>query len=119
MDKDRDQHVAGLMLFLLGGLAGTSLALRWARRGEKGSIGSTLQGVQAALEDTVQTVESSVGYVRRLAGPVHDLLEEANALAAGVQRTVDSYRHIGGQGASQRAGYVPSMAPERSGASAS
>jgi hypothetical protein len=110
MDSDRDRNIAGLVLFLLGGLAGTSLALRWARRGDRGSIGSTLQGVQAALDETVGTVESTVGYVRRMAGPVHDLLEEANALAAGVQRTVDSYRQIGGRGESPA--YVPSMAPE-------
>jgi len=110
MDSDRDRNIAGLVLFLLGGIAGTSLALRWARRGEPGSLGSTLQGVQAALDDTVSTVESTVGYVRRMAGPVHDMLEEANALAAGVQRTVDSYRQIGGRGGAT--GYVPSMAPE-------
>jgi len=108
---DNDRNVAGLMLFLLGGLAGTALALRWSRRGD-GSLGSRLQSVHAALDDTVQTVESGVSYVRRIATPIHELLEEANALAAGIQRTVDSYRHVGDTTPSRPAGYVPSMAPE-------
>jgi hypothetical protein len=114
MDTNRDRQLAGLVLFFLGGLAGTSLALRWARRGDRGSLGSTLQGVHAALDETVDAVESSVSYVRRIAGPLHDLVEEANALAAGVQRTVDSYRQIrgGNGGVAAQAGFVPSAAPE-------
>jgi hypothetical protein len=109
---DDDRNVAGLMLFMLGGLAGTALALRWARRGD-GSLSSRLQGVHAALDDTVQTVESGVSYLRRIATPLHELLEEANGLAAGIQRTVDSYRQIGERPPSpEPAGYVPSMAPD-------
>jgi hypothetical protein len=107
-----DRNTAGLMLFMLGGLAGAALALRLSRRGE-GSFTSRIQGVHAAIDDTVQTVESSVSYLRRVAQPLHDLLEEANALAGGIQRTVDSYRHIGDSGrAPEPAGYVPSMAPD-------
>jgi hypothetical protein len=110
---DDDRNVAGLMLFLLGGLAGTALALRWSRRGD-GSFASKIQGVHAAIEDTVQSVESSVSYLRRVSVPLHELLEEANALAAGIQRTVDSYRQIGDNipRAPEPAGYVPSMAPD-------
>jgi hypothetical protein len=114
MDTERDRHVAGLMLFMLGGLAGTALALRWSRRGESGSVSSTIQGVHSILDETVGTVESAVQYLRRLASPMHDLLEEAAGLAAGMQRTVDSYRHIGRSPGEEHAaaGYVPSMAPE-------
>lgn len=110
-----DRNVAGLMLFMLGGLAGTALALRWSRRGDD-SLGSRIQGVHAAIDDTVQTVESGVSYLRRLAAPLHELLEEANGLAAGIQRTLDSYRQIGGgeKHSPEPAGYVPSMAPESS-----
>jgi hypothetical protein len=113
MHDDDDRNVAGLMLFLLGGLAGAALALRWSRRGD-GSFTSKVQSLHAAIEDTVKTVESSVSYLRRVSAPVHDLLDEANALAAGIQRTVDSYRHIGDGSAHtpEPAGYVPSMAPE-------
>src|SRR5262245_51309689 len=107
--NDRDRQVAGLVLFMLGGLTGTALALRWSRRGEPG-VGSTLQGVRAALDEAVDTVESSVAYLRRLVAPMHDVLEEANALAAGVQRTVDSYRQIG-RPSPDDTPYVPSMAP--------
>src|SRR5688572_2906210 len=110
MENDRDRNVAGLMLFMLGGLAGTALALRWSR-GSGSPLASRIQGIQAAIDDTVSTVESSVSSRRRMAKPVHELLEEANALAAGIQRTVDSYRSIGHpEPAAGPAGYVPSMA---------
>jgi hypothetical protein len=112
MHTESDRRVAGLMLFLLGGLAGTALALRWSRRGERESVGSTLQGVHGVLDDAVATVESTVGYMRRLVAPVHELLEEASALAGGVQRTMESYRDIGRRPVEPGPGYVPSMAPE-------
>jgi hypothetical protein len=107
MDNDREQNVAGLMLFLLGGLAGTALALRWSRGSTGEGLASRIQGVQAALDETVATVESSVACVRRMATPMQELLQEANVLAAGIQRTVDSYRSIG---RSADAPYVPAMA---------
>lgn len=110
--QNDDRNVAGLMLFMLGGLAGTALALRWSRGGD-GSLGSRMQGIHGAIDDTVETVESGVSYLRRVAAPLHELLEEASALAAGLQRTLDSYRQIGGSPrAPEPAGYVPSMAPE-------
>ena len=117
MDSDQDRRVAGLMLFMLGGLAGTALALRWSRGradmagGEIRTFAGRIQGVRSALDETVETVESSVGYLRRLAGPVHEVLEEMGALAAGIHRTMDSYRSIGGSSSAPDT-YVPSMAPE-------
>jgi hypothetical protein len=112
MDTERERRVAGLMLFMLGGLAGTALALRWSRRrDERDSVGGAIQSLHSVLDDTVNTVESTVGYLRRMATPVHELLEEASALAGGVHRTLDSYRHIGREPVAD-SGYVPSMAPE-------
>lgn len=110
MDSDQDRRLAGLMLFMLGGLAGTALAIRMSRGGEARSVGSCIQGVRASLDETVQTAESSVSYLRRLAAPLHEVLEEMSALAAGIHRTMDSYKHIAGASASPD--YVPSMAPE-------
>ena len=113
MDTERERRVAGLMLFMLGGLAGTALALRWSRRrDERDSVGGAIQSLHSVLDDTVNTVESAVGYLRRMATPVHELLEEASALAGGVHRTLDSYRHIGRESAAEGDRYVPSMAPE-------
>jgi hypothetical protein len=112
METNRDRQVAGVMLFMLGGLAGTALALRWGRRRDSDSVGGTLQGLHAVLDDAVETVESTVSEVRRLVSPFHDLLEEAAALAAGVHRTLDSYRQLRSSDRHREAGYVPSMAPE-------
>jgi hypothetical protein len=114
MDTERERRVAGLMLFMLGGLAGTALALRWSRRrDERDSVGGAIQSLHSVLDDTVNTVESTVGYLRRMATPVHELLEEASALAGGVHRTLDSYRHIGREPVTESGDrYVPSMAPE-------
>lgn len=110
--SDKDRRVAGLMLFMLGGLAGTALAMRLSRSSEARPVAGRIQGFRAALDETVETVESSVGYLRRMAGPLHEVLEEMSALAAGIHRTMDSYRQIGGGSSSAEAGYVPSMAPE-------
>jgi hypothetical protein len=102
MEVDQERRVAGLLLFFLGGVTGTFLALRLARR-EQGTALSTT-GVQALLDETVGGVESAAAYVRTLVEPIHELLDEAGALASGVRRTVDTYRHIGqGQAAAAAA----------------
>jgi hypothetical protein len=111
MDSDQDRRVGGLMLFMLGGLTGAALALRFSRGGEERTVVGRIQGVRAALDETVETVESSVSYLRRMAGPLHEALEEVSALAAGIHRTMDSYRSIASP-PSAAGGYVPSMAPE-------
>jgi hypothetical protein len=92
-----DRRAAGYVLFLLGGLTGTFVALRRSRSGSRPS----LQGLRRILDEAVEGVESAAGYVRKLVRPVHGILHEADALAEGVGRTVDSYRHIArGDGAS-------------------
>jgi hypothetical protein len=55
----------------------------------------TLKGLQSVLDETVDGVESMASYVRSLAEPVHDLLDEAQSLAKGVREAVASYREIG------------------------
>jgi hypothetical protein len=85
-----DQRLSGFVLFLLGGLTGTLLASRWARRSAGSPVG--IEGLQSLLDETVEGVEAAASYVRALVEPVHDLLDEAGALASGVRRTVHSYR---------------------------
>ena len=106
-DEDRERNIAGLMLFMLGGLTGTFLALRWSRRTSRAS---TVERIQAVLDESVEGVESAASYVRTLMEPVHGLLDELNTLAGGVRRTVDSYRQLR-HGESAPATYTPSMAP--------
>jgi hypothetical protein len=107
---DDDRRIGGLVLFLLGGLAGTFLALRWSRRSAVGTEGA-IDRLQKVLDESVDSVESAVAYVRTMAEPVHELLDEATALAGGIKKTLDSYRQIGDKAAVEGYRYVPSMAP--------
>ncbi len=113
-EDDHDRRIAGLMLFMLGGLTGTFLALRWSRQAGAGRP-NTVERIQALLDESVESVESAATYVRTLVEPVHGMLDELNTLASGVRRTLDSYRQLGKGGAAtpqSAAPYVPSMAPE-------
>jgi hypothetical protein len=104
MDSDQDRRTAGLLLFFLGGVTATYFAMRWSR--QEGA-GNTIERVQSVLDETVEGVESAAAYVRTLIEPVHDLLDEASALAGGVKRTLSSYKQLGSRDA-----YTPSMAPQ-------
>ena len=90
MVEEQDNRIGELVLFFLGGLTGTFLAVRLAR-----SAHPQLERVRAALQETVDGVESAAGYVRSLVAPLHGLLDDAEALASGVNRAIDSYRELG------------------------
>jgi hypothetical protein len=83
------------MLFLLGGIAGTVFALRWSHR--MGGVRPSVERVQAVLDDTVMGVEAAAASVRAFVAPLHDILDEAGAIATRVDRTVGAYREIGRQ----------------------
>jgi hypothetical protein len=84
--------------------------VRWSRRTGMGPE-RVIERLRTVLDESVDGVESMVSYVRSLAEPIHDLLDEANALAGGIRRTVDSARPAGEALRRSEERYVPSMAP--------
>jgi hypothetical protein len=94
MDTElQERRVADLVLFFLGGIAGTFFALRWSRMMSDGP--PSIERVQAVLDETVVSVESAASAVRSFVAPLHDILDEAGAIAARTDRAVDAYRRIG------------------------